>query len=273
MKKILIGAAALLVITVGIFALVLSSLNGIVKSAIETYGSEATRTQVSVHDVKIKVKTGEGAIRGLNVANPKGFSDPDIFKLGMISTKIDADTVMKNPIIIEKVTIRSPAIFYEINKSGVSNVDVLKKNLAGAGGVSGSADKGDKGDQGEPLKMIIRKLVIEDGKASVRIAALGGMVQHVNIPRIQLTDVGRKSGGATAAEVARILGKYLVKGVRGSVAKLGVRQYLGKSADLFKKGALGKVGKIGGNLGNTIGGAAGNVSGKVGGALKGLLGN
>ncbi|MDQ6960199.1 MAG: hypothetical protein Q9M27_04140 [Mariprofundaceae bacterium] len=265
MKKILIGVVALLVITVGIFVFVLSSLDGIVKRAIETYGSKATRTQVSVYNVKIKVKSGEGAIRGLNVANPKGFSDPDIFKLGMISMKINTDTVMKNPIIIDTVTIRSPEIFYEINKSGVSNVDVLKKNLAGAGGASGSAGKSDKG---KPLKMIIRKLVVEGGKASVRIAALGGKVQHVNIPRIQLTDVGKKSGGATAAEVARILGKRLVKSVKNSVAKLGVRQYLGKSADLFRKGALGKAGKIGGNLGNTIGGAAGNV----GGALKGLLG-
>jgi len=267
MKKILIGVIALLVITVGIFVFVLSSLDGIVKSAIETYGSEATHTQVSVHDVKIKVKSGEGEIHGLNVANPKGFSDPDIFKLGMISTKIDADTVMKNPIIIDNVTIRSPAIFYEINKSGVSNVDVLKKNLSRAGGASGTADKG------EPLKMIIRQLVVEDGKASVRIAALGGTVQHVNIPRIQLTDVGKKSGGATAAEVAKILGKRLVKSVKGSVARLGVRQYLGKSADLFKKGALGKAGKIGGSLGHAVGGAAGNIGGKVGGALKGLLGN
>jgi len=157
----------------------------------------------------------------------------------------------------------------QINKSGVSNIDVLRKNLAGAGGASGSTDKG---DQGEPLKMIIRKLVIKDGKASVRIAALGGMVQHVNIPRIHLIDVGRKSGGATAAEVAKILGKHLVKGVKGSVAKLGVHQYLGKSADLFKKGALGKIGKIGGGLGGAVGGVAGSVGGKVGGALKGLLG-
>jgi len=58
--------------------------------------------------------------------------------------------------------------------------------------------------------------------------------------------------------VARILGEHMVKNVKGSVVKLGVQQYLGKSADMFKKGALGKVG----------GGAAGNV----GGALKGLLG-
>jgi len=258
MKKILIGAAALLVITVGVSVYVLSSLDGIVKDAIETYGSEATQTQVSVAGVKIMVKSGKGTIRGLNVANPKGFSDPNIFELGMISVKIDTDTVMQNPIIIDKVTIRSPSVFYEINPSGVSNVDVLKKTLAKISGTSGS---GDKNADGEQLKMIIRKLVVEDGTARVRIAALGNKEQNVIIPRIRLIDVGKKSGGATAVEIAQILGKHLVKNIKGSVAKLGVQQYLGKPSDMLKKGALGKVG-------SGLGGAAGNV----GGALKGLLG-
>jgi hypothetical protein len=261
MKKILIGAAALLVITIAVSVYVLSSLDGIVKDAIETYGSEATKTQVSVAGVKIMVKSGKGVIRGLNVANPKGFSDPNIFELGMISVKINTDTVMQNPIIIDEVTIRSPSVFYEINQSGVSNVDVLKKNLGEVGAASGSADNS---EGGKPLKMIIRKLMVEDGKARVRIAALGNKEQNIIIPRIQLTDVGKRSGGATAAEVAQILGNHLVKNVKGSVAKLGVQQYLGKSADMFKKGALDKIGQVGGGLG----GAAGNV----GGALKGLLG-
>jgi len=262
MKKVLIGVVGLLVIIIAVSVYVLSSLDGIVKRAIETYGSEATKTQVSVADVKIKVKSGEGAIHGLSVGNPKGFSDPNIFKLGMISAKINTDTVMKNPIIIDEVVIRSPAIFYEINKSGVSNVDVLKKNLGQTGGGSGSTGKDGGGKQ---MKMIIHKLVVEGGKAQVRIAALGNKVQNVDIPRIRLTDVGKKSGGATAAEVARILGKHLVKNVKGSVATLGVRRYLGKSADMFKQGALGKVG---GGLGGAVGGATGNV----GGALKDLLG-
>lgn len=258
MKKILIGVAVLIVIVAGISVYVLSSLDGIVKSAIKTYGSEATKTQVSVGNVEIKLSSGSGKISGLTVGNPKGFSDPDIFKLGMISTKIDTGTVTKNPVIIDELIVRSPAVFYEINKSGVSNVDVLKKNLGQAGSASGKADKKSTGKQ---LKMIIRKLVVEGGKARVRIAALGNKVQNVDIPRIRLTNVGKKSGGATAAEVAQILGKHLVKNVKGSVAKLGVQQYLGKSADMFKKGALDKVG-------GAVGGAAGNV----GGALKGLLG-
>ncbi len=263
MKKILIGLVGLLVIVLGISIYVFSSLDGIVKNAIETYGSEATGTQVSVANVKIALKSGAGKISGLNVGNPKGYSASNVFELGEISTKIDTGTVTENPVIIDELIIRSPVVFYEINKAGVSNVDVLKKNLAQAGGAS---EKASEESTGKPLKFIIRKLVVEGGKASVRIAALGNTVQHVNIPRIRLSDVGKKSGGATAAEVAQILGKHLVKSVKKSVATLGVKQYLGKSADMLKKGALGKVG-------SGLGGVVGGAGGKVGGALKGLLGN
>jgi len=265
MKKVLIGVVSLLVLVVGGLVFVWSNLDGIVKDAIQTYGTEATKTTVSVADVKLKLEAGQAEIRGLNVANPKGFSDPDIFKLGLIRAKIDVATVNQNPIIIDELIISNLAVIYEINKSGTSNVDMLKKNLGvGTGGKSASSDSG----SGEELKMVIRKLVVEGTSAKVRIAALGNKEQSVKLPRIYLTDVGKKSGGVTAAEVAQILSSKLLGNVKGSVAKLGVGKYLGKSADLFK-GGLNGAGKLGGNLG----GAASDMGGKAAGAVKGLFGN
>ena len=258
MKKVMIGVAALAVIVVGMLVFVWSNLDGIVKKSIQSFGSDATKTEVSVADVKLKLESGQATIRGLKVGNPAGFTDTNIFELGDISTKIDTSTIRQNPIVIDEVIISAPAVFYEINKSGASNVDILKKNLAGGGSSAGSSEAS------KPLKMIIRKLVVEGSKAKVRIAALGNAEQTVNLPRIQLTDIGKKSGGATAAEVARILSSKLLGNVKGSVAKLGVGKYLGKSADMFKNGATGAVGSVGG----AVGGAAGAASG----AVKGLLG-
>jgi len=260
MKKFLIGVTGLIFVVAGGLFFVWSSLDGIVKGAIETYGSEATKTAVRVGDVNITLEAGEGKVTGLRVGNPEGFADKNIFELGMISTRIDTATVTQNPVIIDEIIIRSPVVYYEINKSGVSNVDMLKKNLGQTGGGNAS-----KGSGGEGVKMIIRKLVVEGGKASVKVAALGNKEQSVSLPRILLTDVGKKSGGATAAEVARILSARLLKNVQSSVMKIGMRKYLGKSSDLFKGGILDKNANPGG--------AAGDAAGKIGGALKGLLGN
>ena len=261
MKKVLIGVAALAVIVVGAVFFLLSNLDGIVKDAIQVYGSEATKTQVAVSDVKIKLESGEASITGLNIGNPAGFSDPNIFELGNISTKIDISTIRQNPIVIDEIIISAPKVVYEINKSGISNADVLKKNLGAGGGSSASSGT----SEGEELKMIIKRLVVEGTSAKVRIAALGDQQQSVSLPKIVMRDIGKKSGGATAAEVAQQLSSKLLGNVKGSVAKLGVGKYLGKSADAFKAQALDRVGGAGGAVGGAAGGA--------GDAIKGLFGN
>ena len=258
MKKVLVGVVVLLLVVAGGLAFVWSNLDELVKNAIETYGSEATKTTVSVAEVKLKLENGEAKISGMKVGNPAGFTDPNIFELGMISTKIDTSTINQNPIVIDEIIISAPAVVYEINQAGVSNVDVLKKNL-GAGSSSGKSSAASDGG-GEELKMVIRKLVVEGTSAKVRIAALGNKEQTVKLPRILLTDVGKKSGGATAAEVAQILSSKMLGNVKGSVAKLGVDKYIGKSADAIKKQALEKIAPKGGG-------------GNPADALKGLFGN
>ena len=254
-KNALIGIAVLFTIILAVSYFAAGSLNKLVKSAIEVYGSEATGTTVAVGGVEIKLDTGEGSIDDLQVGNVSGFADKNIFKLSNITVKLDTDTLMENPIVLKELAIRAPAVFYEINSDGVSNVDVLKKRLAAGGG-----GDDEPAGAGEPFKMVIKKLIVEGGSASVRIAALGGREQSVKLPTITLTDVGKKSGGATASEVAQLLSSELVKGTNKAVTSLGVDKYLGKSADMLKQGASG------------LGEAAGEAAGKAGGAIKGILG-
>jgi len=251
MKKALIALGTLIVIVIVAFFFVWKNLDSIVKTAIETYGSEATKTAVRVGAVKLDLKEGLATITNLSVANPKGFSGPHIFELGRISTRVDTASINKNPIIIDEIHISAPTVVYEINRSGVSNVEVLKKNLGMGGGSAEASSSGSSSDHGR--KMIIRKIIVDGSSAKVRIAALN-QEQSVSLPRIVMTDVGAKSGGATAAEVARQLSDTMLANVKGSVAKIGVDKYLGKTADAVKA-----------QMQQHVGGAAGGM-------LKGLLG-
>lgn len=252
MKKIMIGVVLLAVLLMASLLYVWSNLDAIVKDAIQTFGSEAVKTTVSVSEVSLQLEDGKASISGLTVANPDGFSDPNIFSLGNISVKIDIASINENPIIIDEIIISAPSVVYEINKDGISNADVLKKNLADNGGKSSESSA----DSGDALKMIIRKLTIEDSKAKVKIAALGGAEQSINLPSIRLTDIGKKDGGATAAEVAQILSSKLLGNVKNSVAKLGVGKYLGKSADAIKN-SVGNVGAVAEDAGSAIKGMFG----------------
>jgi hypothetical protein len=233
------------------FFFVWKNLDSIVKTAIETYGSEATKTAVHVGSVKLDLKHGQATITDLSVANPKGFTDPHIFELGRISTRVDLASINKNPIVIDEIHISAPTVVYEINRAGVSNVEVLKKNLGLGGSSAAGSSSGSSSDNGR--KMIIRKIIVDGSSAKGRSAALS-QEQSVSLPRIVMTDVGAKRGGATAAEVARQLSDTLLTNVKASVAKIGVDKYLGKSADAVKAQMQKKVG-----------GAAGDM-------LKGLLG-
>jgi hypothetical protein len=260
MKKVLIGVGVLLLLVVGGLVYVYTNLDAIVKSAIETYGSEATKTAVRVDEVKLTLQEGKAKIAGLTVANPPGYTDPNIFSLGSISTKVDISSLNKNPIIIDESTISAPAVVYEINKDGVANADVLKKNLGAGGGGGEKAAPAE--EKGEGLKMIIRKLVVEGTSAKVRIAALK-QDQTVKLQRIVMTDIGKKSGGASAAEVANQISSKMLGNLKNAVTKIGVQKYLGKSADTFKQ-------QMQQQMQDKVGGATGGDAGKM---LKGILGN
>jgi len=78
MKKVLIALGVVVVLIGGGLVLLLSNLDGLVKTAIETYGSEAVGSQVSVGSVELNLTEGSAAIYDFSVANPPGFSDQPI---------------------------------------------------------------------------------------------------------------------------------------------------------------------------------------------------
>jgi hypothetical protein len=253
-KVLGIGVAALVVIVIAAAVYLWSSLDSLVEAAIEKYGSQVTQTRVEVAGVKLALTSGEGTIEGTQIGNPAGFSRKHIFTLANVSVAIDPKTVTEEVVVINKVLIQAPQVFYEINDKGQSNVDALKKNVQQATAGTGKAADSDT----KEVKLIIRKLIIDKGEIDARIAALGDKDLSANLPRIELTDIGKQSGGATPAEVAEKVANVLIEKVGPAVAGLGVDQYLGKTADEAKAQLKERAEKA--------------VGGQVGDKLKGLFG-
>jgi len=255
-KVVGIGVAAVVVVAIAGGVYLWSSLDSLVEAAIEKYGSQATQTRVEVAGVKLALTSGEGSIRGIQIDSPAGFSRKQLFTLDNVTVAIDPKTVTDDVVVIDKILIQAPQVFYDINDKGESNLDVLKKNLQQASG--GKSKSKAEASDGKEVKLIIRKFIIEKGEIDARIAALGDKDLSANLPRIELTDIGKKSGGATPAEVAKKVANVLISKVGPAVANLGVQQYLGKSADE----ARAKLKE----------GATKAVEDKVGDKLKGLFG-
>jgi len=249
--KIILMAGVVLVIAAVVF--LFSSLDSLVEAGIEKAGTRVTQTRVEVGGVKLTLSSGEGTISNLEVDSPAGFSRKQIFTLGEVTVAIDPKTITEKVVVIDKVFIKAPQIFYEINDKGDSNLDVLKKNVEAATAAMSSSAK----DSGDDVKLIIRKLVIEGAEVDARIAALGGKDLSANLPRIELNNIGKASGGASAGEIAEKVTKILISKTTKAIAEMGVQQYLGKTAEEAKaklqekaKGAI--TDKLGEQLGDKL---------------------
>ena len=257
MKILSIIIAVLLAIVIGAGIFLYSSLDGLVKAGIEKAGTQVTQTKVAVGGVKITLSSGQGTISNLEVDSPAGFSRKQIFTLGEVTVAVDPKTVTDKVVVIDKVLIKAPQIFYEINDKGDANVDILRKNVQQATAGLQSSDKSSDSDGGEEVKLIIRKFVIEGAEVDARIAALGGKDLSANLPRIEFNDLGKDTGGASAAEIAEKVTSVLISKTTKAVADMGVQQYLGKSADeakaeLEKKAKDAVSDKLGDQLGDKL---------------------
>lgn len=256
MKKIVLGAVLVLLITIGggVYFL-LSNLDDLVKSAIETYGSEATQTTVQVESVKIGLQNGSGEIKGLTVGSPPGFIAQQVFYLGEIATQIELASLSEEMVVIEYIRVLRPEIFFELNAEGKTNLDVLKKQLA-----SGSSESSASSSQesSEAPKILIRKLLFTGSKIHAKVIPLNKNYE-LKLPKIELKDLGGQSGASPAQITDQVL-KILTDRALAEIKKQGIDQYkkqleaeVNKRIDAEKKKIEKKiVDKVGQQVGDKL---------------------
>lgn len=220
MKKIILIFSFLLVAVIGAaLYYVFTNLDALVKAAIEKAGSQTTQTAVRVDKVKIVLSDGAGTISGLSIANPKGFEARHAFLLGTVSTQINIKSLATGPIIIDKVIIRKPQVFYEMNKDRESNLNMLYKNIDAATAGSGSADKA-AANSAEP-KLIIRHFQFADATVEANVVPLNNKKYTLKLPTIDLENLGGKNG-ATPSEISREVLGIITKRALAEVTQAGI---------------------------------------------------
>ena len=220
MKKILIIGVILVVAVIGVGAYVLfSSINSVVKAAVEQIGSDATGTQVTLNDVEISPTDGLGALRGFRMTNPKGFAEGDAFKFDEVSLTLDVSTILSDPVVIKEVVIDRPEVTYAIG-DGSSNVEEIQKNVNTYAGSNGSGSAG--GSSSEGPRIVIENLYMRNGTVSVSAPGVTDESLTTPLPDIHLTDIGADGNGATPAEVARQTMAALVASAKQAVKSVDV---------------------------------------------------
>ena len=262
MKKIVLGSILVLVVGIGIglFYLV-SNLDELVKKGIETYGSQVTQTAVRVDRVKIELQKGSGAINGLTVGNPVGYSTPNAFSLGEISTQVGLSDKI---IVIDHITVRAPEIFYEINQAGQNNLNQLNKNIAATS--SGSSNNKSPSGNGPEPKIKIGKVLFVDGNIHAKVVPLD-KAYELKLPKIEMNNLGGQNG-ATPQQITNQIVKELSNQAQAAAKKAGIDQYKKQLEAEVNKRIDAEKQKITDEVNKKVGKEVGD---KVGDKLKGIL--
>ena len=198
MKKVIIIGGALIIIVIILVVLGLSKLGPIIKTAVNKYGPQITKTEVSLKDVGISIFSAEAVLKDFRLGNPKGFKSPYAVRVGKVYVDVDETSLTGDTIIIDKIEVVAPEIIYERSlktdnfKSLLNNVQSTASEKKATGKESGEGDGG--------KKIMIRDFLMRDAKLSLAVTMADVRSVDAEIPEIHLKDLGKEKGGITPAE-------------------------------------------------------------------------
>ncbi|TVS15837.1 MAG: hypothetical protein EA417_12245 [Gammaproteobacteria bacterium] len=213
---ILVGV--IVVLAVIAVVVVTQRLDGWVKDGIETYGPQYTGVAVTVDSVSLSLLSGRGAIRGLRVANPDGYDGDYAMQVGRIEIALRPLGVLDDPVIIDVIEIEGAEVHAQSRDLRDTNLQVILRNVRAA------TPPPAEDEEAAGPQLIIERFTLTDTEASVTAARLGAVA--VRVPDIELTEVGRRSNGASIGQVLQQVLEPLIAVVLTSMAEGRVREQL-----------------------------------------------
>jgi uncharacterized protein involved in outer membrane biogenesis len=208
MKKIFIAVGVLMAAFIIMMAVAVFIVGPMIKTAVNTHGPKMTGTEVRLGDVKMSLFSAKATLVDFLLGNPPGFSAPQAVAAEKIQVNIDKKSLLTNRIVIEKIELISPHLYYEIqgkadNFRGL--MTSMRKAAKGAETPSGQKSSKPAAWKSPDKNMLIRECLIKDGRVDLVSNLIKGKTITVALPDLHLTDIGRKEGGATPDEVFKIL--------------------------------------------------------------------
>jgi hypothetical protein len=231
-----------------------TSLDGIVKKGVETFGPKITKTSVNLESVHIVLFTGSAKVTGLVVGNPEGYKMPQAVSVGLAEVGVNPFSIVSDKIVIRTFHVISPEITFEGGLSG-NNLGKIMENVNAAAKTSARPSATNSAASQPAKKIEVDDFLITGAKVNVRLTDLGGREMNLSLPDIHLTDLGKDDSGLTTAELTRVVLKSVttatIKAVSASATDLGKSvENLGKDASKATAEDVEKVKKsIGGLLG------------------------
>ena len=194
-NAILLAVALLVLALGGALWWLYASRDALIKRAIERYGPELTGVSVKVGSVKLEPLDGTGAIRGLAIGNPQGYQAPQALSLGEMRLAVEPKSLGGDVVHVKELALDAPSITYERGPGG-DNLSAIQKHI------ESYLPKSEPGKAPAKAPGPERKFIIDRVEVRKARVSYGGAL-NVDVPDLEMRDLGKKSGGATAAEITR----------------------------------------------------------------------
>ncbi|GAB3011269.1 DUF748 domain-containing protein [Bowmanella dokdonensis] len=168
MKKLLLILLVLLLALAGAFIYLASGADELIRTQLEKQGSKVLGTPVTVSSVELVWTETRLTISGLDIDNPKGYSDNQAFHLGQV--RLDLGTATSEPYQVEEVLIEAPEVLYEVNAQGQANLMILKDNLQSA--LPANRDQAKDPAQGPAPLLAVQQVTVSNARLRLDISAL-----------------------------------------------------------------------------------------------------
>jgi hypothetical protein len=241
MKILLYVVGSLVALAIVAVLIVAFMLGSIVKKGVNVAGPRITQTEVVLEDAQISPFSGKGTLKGLTVGNPAGWTTPRAFYLGEIAIEMEPRSLRGEFIQINSIVIDQPEITFE-TRITTSNLQDLLKNIqrySAAQPTPGTKPaeptpaptepSAEPAPPAEPVKLAVKNFQLRNAKV---IVAGAGTSVPVEIPLIEMKELGTREGGLTPQQLA----VAVIKEISAQVAAVGAR----KAAE---QGLFDKAGK------------------------------
>ena len=220
MKKAILGVLVLgLVLIGGGVFYVINNLDALVKQVIETVGTDAVGSPVTVGGVSIDLRGGSATITNFAVANPRGFSGESMIGFDELSVALDLANISSELIAISSIVARNPRVHYETTEGG-SNLETVAERFSSDESAAPASES-----ESSNIQLQIGSILIEDIEAAMQTHLLP------NTFEASLGDIRLQNLSGTPAEIA----EAIMQPVISQLSRTAANSLLSMTADLLQE--------------------------------------
>jgi len=203
---------------------VLFNIDGLVKETIESDGSRAYKVPVTIADAKISLKTGEGQIIGLRIANPPGFGAPTAIHVPLIVLQVDTNRIADKAIGVRRAILERPKVVLEIREGRVNLVRLRDSVRAWV-----NRSEIDDEDASSGQMFIIDQVLLQNGSMVFRADFLDGLETEIPLPDTHIKNIGAETGGALPAKIIEAITDLIITAAERASRRIDLKAFAEKN--------------------------------------------